>query len=646
MRRENQLRFDYHLSLLPKDQREILEILPVLFHFKGDCFFPALKSDSLFGIEGYVPRPEHLLRVGSYFHSFKNAPVDSASLFEKKKSFEFLYLMGSAGTIAYTPGSDMDFWIGIEKRKTKPAQLEILKTKISWIEKWAETSHNMEIHFFLTDIADLRLENYGELGGESCGSTLGKLLKDEFYRSMIHLAGKYPKFWAISSETDEKEYDAIRFERGQSDKSLRILDIGHAQSFETKEIFGAALWQILKGLHSPFKSVIKIALLEYYASRDHIDLLCNQLKSKILTSGQAERIDPYFEMILLVRDYKHNHAMAPEDAALLEECFLIKCLFGIDQNTQRAKYQNLLHIAEDWGISQETFQHLLGFEDWRYEEKSLLAEKIFSYFVNTYMRLREKAMKQAGSISERDLTVMGKTLRAFLTKAPNKVPFHFSLLEARSIYLVRLTKDRDVENRETWVLQADFHGKQSGNKNIRLFQHFDLLPVCAWLVVNQHYHSSQKISLLSTTTFSLNYITDFLRQFQDFMPDSSIIDHVLENWQDAASYIKLFIMPNSHESENHDRLEHITCFSVNSFGEVYYHFFQGSNALEQFVSTMILKGINWKHIQGDMVTIFRTGGPLLGRNRVSNSIQTKLESLLEKLQEKAGIAQGQETYGL
>lgn len=640
------MRFDYHLSLLPKDQRDILEILPILFHYKGDLFFPALNHDSLYGIEGYRPRPELLARVLPLFHSFKNAPADSNGFFERKKSFEFLYLMGSAGTIAFTPGSDMDFWIGIEKRKIKPVQLEILNTKIRWIENWAATSHDMEIHFFLTDIADLRLEHYGELGGESCGSTLGKLLKDEFYRSMIHLAGKYPKFWAIPCGTDDNEYDAIRFERGQQDKTLRILDIGHAHSFESREIFGAVLWQILKGLYSPFKSVIKIALLEYYASQDYLDLLCNQLKARILNSQNPERIDPYLEMILLVRNYKRNQAQAPEDAYLLEECFLIKCMHGLDPSGQRAKLNKLSHISEEWGISKDSFQHFLDFENWRYEEKSQLAERIFSYFVNTYMRLREKAMKQSGSISERDMTVMGKTLKAFLTKAPNKIPFQFSLVEARSIYLVRLTKDRDVENRETWVLQADFHGSQAGNKNIRLFQHFDLLPVCAWLVVNRYYHTSQKVSLLSTTTFSLTYITDFLRQFHEFLPDNEIMEHVLENWQDSASYLRLFLIPNSHESENHDRLEHITCFSVNSFGEVYHHLFQGPSTLEQLVSTMILKGFNWKHIHPDMIYVFKSGGPLLGRNRVGNSVQTKLTSLIERLQEKAGLAQPQETYGL
>jgi adenylate cyclase class 1 len=635
MRGENRLRREFHLAQLPRDQRELLLLFPLLFHLEGSLLFPDFAGDKLFGIDGYLPDAEEWERGLRYFANLRKVTDAARALVPKRCAIEFLCLMGSAGTLAFSAGSDMDFWIGIEKRRFSPRELELLQEKIRLIENWAASAYGMEVHFFATDITDLRNNDYGELGGESCGSALGKLLKDEFYRSMIHLAGKYPKYWSTPLDLDEAGYDKQKFERSLTEKSEKMLDIGHAYGFATGEVFGAVLWQLLKGLHSPFKSVLKIGLLEHYTSGKGAELLCNQLKQKILASEPVVRIDPYLELIQVVR----RSTVAPESARLMEECFLIKCLDGMELDRQPERFGILTDLAAKWGWQREELVHLNAFAQWTHEERTRLAGRILSYFLTTYRSLRDKATAEAGRISERDLTVMGKTLRAYLEQGPDKVPYLFSLQDTRRLPLARYLRDRDSAGEEIWALQVEFRSAGPAGDSratpassaTRLYSHADPLRVAAWHVLNGYHQSDQKISLASHPLLGLPFLSEFLRQFALFLPREKILDQVLVQWDRQGGVERLFLVPNWNAPEGQAHLSSLAAFTLSPFGEVRHRCFAGARCLEEFASTLVLKEFDLALIHAEQFTLFRPPRGDLERNRITRQVQDRLHSLVEKI---------------
>ena len=107
---------------------------------------------------------------------------------KRRLPISFLALMGSIGTVAFTEESDMDFWVGIDVQ-SDDVDLFSLEDRFRNIEQWAYDTARLETHFFIADLNKIRCDDYGSLSEESCGSTLGKLLKDEFYRTAIILEG-------------------------------------------------------------------------------------------------------------------------------------------------------------------------------------------------------------------------------------------------------------------------------------------------------------------------------------------------------------------------------------------------------------------------------------------------------------------------
>src|SRR5690606_2037172 len=106
-----------------------------------------------------------------------------------------LYLMGSSGTIAYSENSDFDIWVCIRPDLTDEEQQALLR-KTEGIESWA-ASLGLEVHFFLMSDEGFRRGQTSSLSRESSGSAQHHLLLDEFYRTGLLVAGRYPVWWLV-----------------------------------------------------------------------------------------------------------------------------------------------------------------------------------------------------------------------------------------------------------------------------------------------------------------------------------------------------------------------------------------------------------------------------------------------------------------
>jgi len=205
-----------------------------------------------------------------------------------------LFLMGSVGTIAQSSKSDFDVWVCHDPELTDN-QLSELRAKCNAIEKWSETI-DLEVHFFLMNAEKFKRGEVHELSSESSGSTQHHLLLEEFYRTSLLVAGRYPIWWLIPPE-QEKNYDELAHELTYKRfiPKNEIIDFGGLSQIPAEEFFGAALWQVYKGIDSPYKSVLKILLMETYASvYPNSELLSLQYKTMVFDGViDLSQLDPY-----------------------------------------------------------------------------------------------------------------------------------------------------------------------------------------------------------------------------------------------------------------------------------------------------------------------------------------------------------------
>jgi adenylate cyclase class 1 len=183
------------------------------------------------GVSCFAYSPELRELVPQYFPHFQFRPHSKPLL-----PVVFLAVMGSAGTLAFTGESDIDFWVGVDTARLPDDALEMLQEKLRILETWAFRTAGLEVHFFIADLEKIRLDDYGELSGESCGSALGKLLKDEFYRTALFLEGKVPFYWVMPVGIDDTDY-AENIQRLSQDRTFPhqyYLDLGNVGTIRAR----------------------------------------------------------------------------------------------------------------------------------------------------------------------------------------------------------------------------------------------------------------------------------------------------------------------------------------------------------------------------------------------------------------------------
>lgn len=611
LRSENQRRRVYHESLLTVGQRDALLLLPVLLHLDMTGLLAKVESDPIHGIACYCPNELEWECFVRYFPAGKGREAPRKKLFGNAFGLEFVYLMGSAGTIAFGPQSDLDLWIGVVQSRFNKDKLQAFTHKVTVMEEWLQKVHGAEVHLFITDLEDLRQNRFGQLGLESCGSSLSTLLKDEFFRTMIHLAGKAPSDWAMGEHSRED-----------------LVAIGCIEPMQPREMIGGVLWHMLKGMHSPFKSVLKVGLLESYAHGE--PLLSLTLRQRILREPNGLHVDPWIEMIEQVRAHLRKQGR-PQDARRMEECFLLKCIGQLDVNQHSRRMGILGDMARNWGWSREEFLRLQNLQGVCFEDQQGLASWMLGYFLQTYGALRAMGAQHPGSISERDLTIMGKVLKARLQKETHKVPLTFSLLESADIKAWKLQLDRRVDTGEHWMVMAELRGSGNSGRWVRMFADADPILVVAWMVVNGFWRNGQTLQVHHHAWFNPTLATAILRNLVAMQPNSSVLDRVMQQWDQKPKTIRLLVVVNADCGELGPAIFRLDALAINTLGELHLRRYTGPVAYEQMVQHEVL-------LQGDADQLGQGNVRVCESNpskKIAPQLALKLEGILERLATKA-----------
>lgn len=285
--------------------------------------------------------------------------------------------MGSLGTLAQTAQSDMDVWVCLAPDLSNAA-VSALRKKCRRLEAWA-TSQGCEAHFFLID-AQLRNDEGGE--------PRQRLLLDEFYRTAIWLAGRTPMWWwvPVQEEARYAEFACGLLTAGMIDRDETI-DLGHLAHIAPGEFLGAGLWQLFKGIESPYKSLLKLLLIEVYAS-EHPQVNCLSLgfKQRVYDNQlDLDEMDPYVVVYRRVERYLKGRGEL-QRLELVRRSLYLKVGHKLSNGEAGMLWQRRLlkHLTREWGWDEQYLAMLDNRSQWQaqqvsHERRALARELSVSY---------------------------------------------------------------------------------------------------------------------------------------------------------------------------------------------------------------------------------------------------------------------------
>ncbi|MBI5557400.1 MAG: class I adenylate cyclase [Deltaproteobacteria bacterium] len=429
----------------PKKATLLFKVIPYLLH----CNYPDLPGfvddpHCPFGIYRFLPDKivdSELFRA--YFPDSTARNQKTPSPYPKNPCIHSLKTIGSIGTIAQSEKSDCDFWVSIRLEELGESGFSLLQQKCKKIEKWAG-EQGIEVYFFLMDIDQTRENSFSSVAEEeSAGSALKLLLKDELFRTHILVAGKMLLWWLIPPGLTEEEYRGYVEELVRS-RSLNLdsfVDLGYLSDIPKEEIFGACLWQLNKALDSPFKSVIKFAYLELLLKHKTkiLPLFSTKIQCLVTFPEQLPRdevklplnhIDPYLLLAKEIVAFYQKNKIKDEDD-LIRECLFFKTLEGTKSRKNDAHLRTILALMEKWDLLPPDYERMTQLQYWNYKELLSFGARVHAYLLDTYNRLRwlRKSFQDdtGRTISDRDLSILGKKLFSFYDVKPDKIPYLHTL---------------------------------------------------------------------------------------------------------------------------------------------------------------------------------------------------------------------------
>lgn len=495
----NRGRLERALETIPVRQQPVLRLLPLLFHVNHPILPGYISGSVPAGLAEYEPDADTLIEAQRLSRSFSHKPQRG----KLPQPIYGLFLMGSPGTIAQEEQSDLDVWV-CHDPSLSPQQLEALRHKCDALSAWAATL-GCEAHFFLIDPERfVRCQRDSRLTSEDCGTTQHYLLLDEFYRTAIWLGGRTPIWWLVP-DYEEYRYDEYvhtllskRFVRSEE-----VVDLGNLGSVPPGEFLGAGLWQLFKALDSPYKSLLKLLLIEVYAS-EHPQVRCLSLDFKrAVYHGHLDldELDPYVAAYRRIEHYLTERA-DHERLALLRRCLYLKVNKPLSRPPTRLrkswKRRLLERLSHDWGWDERHFTHLDRRSQWKtrqveQERRALVNELTFAYrFLSDFAR-REQITSR---IDEHDVGVLGRRLQAAIERKAGKIEvINLGISPDMAEERLTIVQGYDAAGDMSWALYE-------GNLTAREIENFaplkrtrELVPLLGWCHLNGVIGSSTHVAL-------------------------------------------------------------------------------------------------------------------------------------------------------
>ncbi len=590
----NQFRINRLLELVPPKKTPLYHVLPFLLHVNINDFPGYVPdNDTPCGVERFSFEGELSASLKKLFpkHPLLSRPLRQINV--ENCFIKSLLLMGSLGSVGQTAKSDFDFWVCINEDQMGPNQLELLKEKLHLIENWAKDEYELEVHFFTVDIKKVQKNNFGDSDKESVGSAQARLLKEEFYRTSILVVGKIPFWWLTPTGISDEQYVQYKEAAKQSPElsSSWFIDLGNLIEISTEEFFGAALWQMNKAMDSPYKSVLKMAMLQGFLDpEEKTQLLCNVIKTKIHENlpdeSNGKTLDPYSVMFDHILDsYKRKKKEDVLD--LLATCFYIKS--GLKTITRQRKNLNfkekiVSQYVKSWGWNQNKMNELNDYKEWDFERVLELGNKVHSFLIETYRNLTDRLKTESkvkNLISDQDITVLGRKLFSFYSQKPGKIQlmkraFDEGLWQDNVTFTADYNKQRNI----VWTIYRGQLNKISllapGTSKKILKQSQNIVKTVVWAIFNQMIDKKTSMYLIpNPSPVSMAGIQELVNTTLETFPKVKISSLKNNDLLSDSTKTKMLIVLNFDSPVWMREIEKVSIIYLTSWGELFCETYSG-----------------------------------------------------------------------
>ena len=491
----NRDRLDRLRSSARERERELIDLLPLLFHVNHPLLPGWVDMDVPCSLSDYTPGQTALLaarRVARGFHYEKRAGL--------KRDLQAIYLMGSTGTVGHSGDSDLDVWL-IYRDELPPEGIQRLHDKAARITSYA-ARENVSLHVYPMTAAAVRVGEFGPLSVEHSGSTQHALLLDEFYRSALLLGGRLPLWWLVPPDRhDQYQEYADRLLTQRYIKASDVVDFGNVAQIPPTEFFSAALWQLNKAIDSPYKSVLKLALMESYAQQPAPPPLSLQFKQKVYQNRLShEDIDPYLLVYHAVEDHLLRQGRL-DRLDLVRRSFYLKTGERLSQPVTHPDWRRplLQQRVQSWGWPRQRLQELDQRRQWKLERVQTERKQLVQELVASFRALSAFARQESDLVRNRqdELTILGRKLFAMLEKRAGKVE-RLDIGIAPDLQEAALTVR--AESPYQFALLRGRHDSSSADTATVLKRSHHPLELLAWAEVNGLLTRRTRLALIAGDT--------------------------------------------------------------------------------------------------------------------------------------------------
>ena len=630
----NRFKIDRTMNTLSKIDRLIFLVIPRMLHVHQEGLPGYFDGNPPCGIHNFELTMEAQIAAEKLFPEIiirrnpKLNPVIHTAL-----------LMGSLGSIAQTKKSDLDYTLLVNKKDFTDESMKLFQKKLNLIETWTWDNYQLESHFFINDYEEVKNNIFGESDSESTGSALAKLLKEEMYRTMIIVTGKIP-FWLVSPvDCDDNLYNQL-YEKLTSGKTLLkkedFIDMGNVDDISPGEFFGGSIWALIKAFGSPFKTLMKMGVLEEYMFGDtKSNLLCHQVKSKYFNGTAYLDIDPYLGMFERVQKF-FTETKSKEDVDTLRHAFYLKVGTQIsveeyEKGSKDWKKDTLIKMIKEWGWTAEKIDRVNQYADWQMMQKVELGNRINKILMASYknISIKNKELDPSESlITEKDTHLLGRKLFSFYKPAPNKVDNLGALVDGKTAeneltFIGGKVDATDKNSKSEWyLLRGKINTLAEVDKDSVIRKSATLQFLLAFAVFNSLYSEKTAVWLVGEgESIKENEVTSLLKILKKFIESVNIAALSNEDLLSNSEVSQLFMlvdfgspppaiisMGNIKDCKNKaelskfvneriERIKNITTIYLTSWGELYCKSYAGLNCLTRCISDL---------------------GPQLKRERVQN----------------------------
>ncbi len=402
-------------------QRIFLDALPLLFHCNHPMLPGFVSHGAPAGVAGFKPGKADLIAGKTLARSFCLTGTPRHS------DIWAIYLMGSSGTLAHSSHSDFDVWLCHDPELPRDACAR-LQQKCARISEWGR-SLRLDVHIFLMNSQTFSAGHTLVMDQESSGSAQRLLLLDEFYRTAVHIAGRLPLWWFAPTreEAHYTDYTGILLQRRYL-RASSVLDFGSLHDIPAGEFLGAGVWQLYKAIQSPYKSILKLLLMESYVSDyPHIRPLSLDFKQRVYAGEpDVDALDPYLLIYRRIEAYFARSGDS-ERLELARRCFYYKVNKALSRKPSRRgkswQRQMMENLARSWGWQADYLRLLDERERWKAPEVEAERAQLVQALNRSYQALAEFALKAGAetSLSQTELDILGRKLHAAFEQRPGKV---------------------------------------------------------------------------------------------------------------------------------------------------------------------------------------------------------------------------------